>query len=83
MRKGAAKMVRTIQSNPNVRVLPQTREEFLRALARFEERSDKHYSLTDCTAMIVMETEGIDEVLTHDHHFEQEGFRVLIKMTAG
>ena len=29
--------------------------------------------------MNVMETEGITEVLTSDHNFEQEGFTILMK----
>ena len=29
--------------------------------------------------MNVMESEAIKEVLTSDHHFEQEGFTVLMK----
>lgn len=28
--------------------------------------------------MQVMESEGISEVLTSDHHFEQEGFIILM-----
>jgi predicted nucleic acid-binding protein len=32
--------------------------------------------------MNAMESEGITEALTNDHHFEQEGFVVLIKRTA-
>jgi predicted nucleic acid-binding protein len=62
-------------------VVPQSRESFLRALGRYEERRDKQYSLTDCVSMNVMDSEGILTVLTNDHHFEQEGFVVLIKPT--
>lgn len=28
--------------------------------------------------MNAMEAEGIRDILTHDHHFQQEGFNVLI-----
>jgi predicted nucleic acid-binding protein len=35
--------------------------------------------LTDCSAMNAMDAVGIRDVLTNDHHFEQEGFNVLIK----
>lgn len=78
LRKAAAEMVRAIMSNANVRVVPQTRDSFLRALRRYEERLDKGYTLTDCMSMDVMEEEGIQEALTHDHHFVQEGFTALI-----
>jgi len=79
LRKTAVDMVRTIMKNPNVRVVPQTREGFLKGLDRFERRPDKDYSLTDCISMNVIEAEGIREVLTNDHHFEQEGFTILIR----
>ena len=79
MRKQAAKMVRAILDNPNIKVIPQTRESFLKGLLFYENRSDKEFSLTDCISMNAMRTESLVEVLTNDHHFEQEGFTVLIK----
>ena len=60
------------------RVLPADRPLFLRALERYERRADKAYSLVDCMSMIVMEEHGIQHVLTNDHHFEQEGFTLVI-----
>ena len=79
LREAAAKMVRKIMSNPNIDVEPSTRSAFLSGLRRYENRLDKEYSLTDCISMDIMERAGITEVLTNDHHFEQEGFAVLIK----
>ena len=79
MRHMAVEMVHAILSNPNIRVVPQSRDSFLKGLARYDERRDKHYSLQDCISMNVMEFESITEVLTNDHHFEQEGFTVLMR----
>lgn len=79
VRQAAVKAVRSILSDPNIRVIEQTREGFLRGLDRYESRQDKDYSLTDCISMNVMEDEGMTEVLTNDHHFEQEGFVILIR----
>ncbi|MBW2610078.1 MAG: type II toxin-antitoxin system VapC family toxin [Deltaproteobacteria bacterium] len=79
MRKQAAKMVRVIMENPNVKVIPQTRDSFLKGLTFYENRIDKQYSLTDCISMNVMNAESLVEALTNDSHFEQEGFTVLIK----
>lgn len=79
LRQQAAKMARAIMENPNVRVLPQTRDSFLKGLALYELRTDKQYGLTDCISMCVMRAEGLEEALTNDHHFEQEGFQVLIR----
>jgi uncharacterized protein len=58
-------------------VIPQSRSSLLEALALYEARPDKEYSLTDCISMQVMRREGLTEVLTNDHHFTQEGFHIL------
>ena len=79
VRKRAAMLVRALLSHPNVDVYAQSRESFLGGLSLYEVRPDKGYSLTDCIAMNTMRAAGITEVLTSDHHFEQEGFVVLMK----
>ena len=79
IRREAAAVVRDILDNQGVRVVPQTHESFLDGLDRYERRLDKHYSLQDCISMNVMEAQGITDVLTSDHHFEQEGFAILMK----
>jgi uncharacterized protein len=79
-RRQAARMVRAIMENPNVKVVPQTRDSFLKGLSLYENRNDKEYSLTDCISMNVMKNESINEVLTNDHHFEQEGYSVLMAL---
>ena len=59
-------------------LVPQTRELFDAALNLYEQRIDKGYSLTDCMSMIVCREQQITDVLTHDHHFMQEGFTILL-----
>lgn len=81
LRTRAVRLVRAILSNPRITVVPQTRSGFLDALALYEFRPDKHYSLTDCISMQIMRREGLAEVLTNDHHFTQEGFRILFPDT--
>ena len=63
-----------------MRVIEQSRGTFLGGLTRYEQRLDKGYSIQDCIAMNVMEAEGITQVLTSDHNFEQEGFTILMKL---
>jgi len=79
LRDKAVQMVRGILKSPNVQVIAQGRKSFLDGLDRYARRQDKSYSLTDCISMNVMESESIQEILTNDHHFEQEEFRVLIQ----
>lgn len=78
LRARAARTARDILDSPDVKVVTQSRESFLFALDRFLQRSDKDYSLTDCSSMNAMDAEGIRDVLTHDHHFRQEGYNILI-----
>jgi predicted nucleic acid-binding protein len=77
VRAYAAATVRDIRNDPQVAVLPQTRADFEAALALYEARPDKEYSLTDCRSMLALRGLGLTEVLTNDHHFTQEGFTVL------
>jgi predicted nucleic acid-binding protein len=79
MRRDTLANTRDILKNPRVHVMPQSRESFLSGLALYEARPDKNYSLTDCISMQTMRREGITEVLTNDHHFEQEGFHTLFR----
>jgi predicted nucleic acid-binding protein len=72
-----ATFVRNVRNDPDVAVLPQTRADFDAALALYEARPDKGYSLTDCRSMIALRALGVIEVLTNDHHFSQEGFTIL------
>ncbi len=41
-------------------------------------RQDKSYSLCDAVSFVLMRRRGINEALTTDRHFEQEGFRRLL-----
>jgi predicted nucleic acid-binding protein len=79
VRRTAARMVRSILENANVKVLPQGRDSFLDGLELYEKREDKEYSLTDCVSMNAMRSLSIQEILTNDHHFQQEGLTVLMR----
>ncbi len=50
----AATLFHNLRSNPNANVLPQTRADFDAALALYEARPDKEYSLTDCRSMVAL-----------------------------
>ena len=79
LREAAAQAVRTILKDRRVTVHPQSRESFLAGLRLYEQRNDKAYSLVDCISMATMRRQGILEVLTNDHHFMQEGFKVVLR----
>lgn len=70
--------VREILLDIRVKVIARDETTFLSALEFYESRLDKGYSLTDCISMNVCRQLNISEILTHDHHFEQEGFKILL-----
>jgi predicted nucleic acid-binding protein len=76
-RAEAVMLIHDLRTDPGVEVLPQTRADFDAALALYEARPDKGYSLTDCRSMAALRALGASEVLTNDHHFTQEGFTTL------
>jgi hypothetical protein len=78
-RARAAQFIRGFQNEPYVEVIPPSREQFEKALGRYEQRGDKDWSLTDCLSFLLMEEREIGEALTADHHFEQAGFRALMR----
>ena len=79
LREKAVHVVHSLLNDPDVRVVPQTRESFLKGLDLYKARLDKGYSLTDCISMNTMRAEQITDVLTNDVHFTQEGFRALFR----
>ena len=78
VRLGASVLVRDVLSESQFEVVEQTRSVLLNGLKLYESRLDKGYSLTDCISMNVCRELGIKEILTHDGHFEQEGFKILL-----
>ena len=79
MRSKAAAVTKRILQDEDTEVVAQHRAALLGGLMLYEGRPDKDYSLTDCISMQVMRELGLFEVLTHDQHFAQEGFVVLLR----
>ena len=79
LRKTAGLTANNLLNHPDIRVVPQSRSSFQEGIALYNARPDKGYSLTDCISMVTMRREGLTEVLTNDHHFEQEGFRAIFR----
>jgi len=52
---------------------------FEAGFALYSARPDKDWSLVDCISFAIMQERGITDALTADRHFEQAGFRILLK----
>ena len=75
----AGQLRQLVRISPFIRVIPANEELFEAGFDFFGARPDKEWSLTDCISFVVMERERITEALTGDHHFEQAGFKALLK----
>lgn len=72
----AVEIGQTLQASRIVEIVPVTEELFESGWRRFQDRSDKRYSLTDCISFVLMERRNLKVALTFDHHFEQAGFEI-------
>ena len=83
LRNLAVQMVRGLEGNPRVEIIPQTETQFRAAAERYASRGDQRWSLTDCASFLVMEERGITEALAYDRDFEQAGFVALLRQDQG
>lgn len=67
-----------LRAHPAMEILSLDDELLGRGVDLYAKRPDKAWSLTDCIPFVVMAERNLTDALTHDHHFEQAGFRVLL-----
>lgn len=79
LRGKASQMVDALQTNQQVTIIPQTAAQFENALVRYRAAEDKNWSITDCASFDIMEQNSIDAAITYDRHFEQAGYRALLR----
>ena len=72
-------LLETLENSPDARISGPTPELFERGVELFRDRPDKEWSLTDCISFESMREAGLTEALTGDRHFEQAGFRALLR----
>jgi uncharacterized protein len=73
------RLMSELGADPQTTILASTNERFSEGLALFASRPDKDWSLTHCISFVVMRQHGLTESLTHDHHFEQAGFKACLR----
>ncbi|MDM3848025.1 MAG: type II toxin-antitoxin system VapC family toxin [Aphanizomenon gracile PMC649.10] len=78
-RTAAIQLLESLESDPNVEIVPLTNELYDAAFQLFRSRQDKEWGLVDCISCIVVQNRGITDVLTADEHFNQMGFRALLR----
>ena len=68
-----------VETDPAFRLVRASSELVQRGRKLYRERTDKEWPLTDCISFVAMQEHGLAEALTADHHFEQAGFKALLK----
>jgi predicted nucleic acid-binding protein len=79
IRQNAFNIVSDLHTNSLVEVVPYTRTLFEKAGALYLQAKDKRWSFTDCSSFVIMRERNIRDALTADEHFEQAGFRALLR----
>jgi predicted nucleic acid-binding protein len=72
-------LLQALRADLETEVIAPDPDLFERGLDLFAKRPDKAWSLTDCISFTVMAERGLADALTGDHHFEQAGFRALLR----
>jgi len=78
-RAAVVKLLRKLESDSSFTILPPDQIVFRQGFDLYASRTDKSWSLTDCISFAVMRQHGITESLTGDRHFEQAGFKALLR----
>lgn len=75
----ALKTLENFQTSEDIRIIKITDDVFDQAIAMYTKYSDKDWGLTDITSFLVMQQEKTREAFTGDHHFQQFGFKALLR----
>ena len=78
-RQAAVQLLAALEADPKVDIVPLSESLYARARQLYHERPDKEWGLTDCVSFLVMQDRGLTEALTTDEHFQQAGFRALLR----
>lgn len=79
LREEALSICELVKHDPAFRLVRADSQLLQRGLEFYKDRRDKEWQLTDCISFVVMQDERITEALTADRHFEQAGFKALLK----
>jgi len=78
-RHAAVQLLTALEADSKVDIVPLSEPLYARTLHLYQERPDKEWGLTDCVSFLVMQDRGLTDALTTDEHFQQAGFRALLR----
>ncbi len=78
-REASIQLLAEVETDPQVEIVPVTESLYYRSFHLYQARTDKEWGITDCLSFVVMQEQGLTEALTADVHFQQAGFRALLR----
>lgn len=78
-RSAAVAFISSCYVTANVKVVSVDKALFRRAIEFYHVHEDKEWGITDCISFIVMKDHDLTEAFTSDEHFQQGGFRALLR----
>ena len=78
-RVAAITLLNALESDPDVGIVSLTESLYAQGYSLFCKRQDKNWGLVDCISFVVMEERKIIDALTADEHFQQAGFRAMLR----
>jgi len=78
-RQASIELLISLEEDPTVEIIHISEELYVRAFQLYQARPDKEWGITDCISFMVMQDRNLSEALTTDEHFEQAGFRALMR----
>ncbi|WP_207689312.1 type II toxin-antitoxin system VapC family toxin [Desulfonema limicola] len=78
-RTAAVKLLNALESDPDVGIVSLTESLYSQGFSLFCKRQNKNWGLVDCISFVVMQERKIFYALTADEHFQQAGFRAMLR----
>ena len=72
-------LLENLENDSDMTIVSLTDELYKKAFELFRNRPDKEWGVVDCISFVVMTERNIEAALTSDKHYEQAGFRALLK----
>lgn len=78
-RSVAVRLADALNASLNIEIIRASEAVEAAGWKLYRERTDKDWGMTDCVSFSIMTERAISDAFGLDHHFEQAGFRLLIK----
>jgi predicted nucleic acid-binding protein len=79
LRDFAVQMIDQLRLSPTVQIIPADPADWQLGFDLYKSRTDKEWSMVDCSSIVLCQRLGITDVFSANRHFEQAGLQILIR----